>query len=213
MPARQSRLRPMTLGAENRGNDRHDGRFSLEGRNEGGDVLKRLVMVAIVLAALVAACARTSSDHNKADVRFGQSMIPHHQQAIEMAEMASARAANPKVKELAARIKAAQEPEVEGMKNGLSDWGEAVEMKGRLSKKVGAMMSEGEMARLRAAPGPQFDRLFLTMMIKHHQRAIEIAEQELKEGKSSAAKDLAQTIKKDQQREVEEMRGLLKQVA
>ena len=64
----------------------------------------------------------TAGDHNQADVMFAQMMIPHHEQAIEMAQLAASRASNADVKTLAAQIQAAQQPEIDEMTGWLPSW-------------------------------------------------------------------------------------------
>ena len=71
------------------------------------------------------------------------------------------------------------------------------------------MMSADQMAALEAASGPDFDRLFLEMMIEHHEGAIEMAQTELEDGEDADALDLAQSIADSQAAEVEEMQALL----
>ena len=63
-----------------------------------------------------------SAERNDADVVFAQMMIPHHRQAIEMAKMAASRAADPKVKALAGKIEAAQDPEIQTTSGWLMAW-------------------------------------------------------------------------------------------
>src|SRR5689334_14179953 len=67
--------------------------------------------------------AAPSSEHNAADVTFAQDMIPHHQQAVAMAALAADHAGNDQVKQLAARIRDAQDPEITQMQGLLSTWG------------------------------------------------------------------------------------------
>jgi len=71
------------------------------------------------------------------------------------------------------------------------------------------MMSDGEMSELASAQGGEFDGMFLTMMIEHHEGAISMAEEEIENGESSEAVDLAETIRSTQEAEVEEMRSIL----
>ncbi len=100
------------------------------------------------------------SAHNAADVAFAQGMVLHHQQAIEMSEMASKVAASPKVKDLATRISSAQKPEIAKMKGWLDNWGQHVNLEhGAHSGAV--VLGGAEMSQLRQASGPAFDRLFL----------------------------------------------------
>jgi uncharacterized protein (DUF305 family) len=155
-----------------------------------------------------AEAAAEGADFNDADVTFAQGMIPHHQQAVEMADLADGRAESPEVIDLAERIKAAQDPEIEQMQGWLEDWGqempEAMDHEG-----MSGMMSEDDMTALEGASGAEFDEMFLTMMIEHHEGAIEQAETELDEGQNAEAVELAQTIIDAQQAEIEEMQGIL----
>lgn len=164
----------------------------------------------------IAACGG-GSDHNAQDVTFAKDMVPHHQQAVEMADLAGSRAVDPKVRQIAARIKAGQDPEIRTMQGWLEDWGTGGSMPemdhGGGSKEMSSggmgMMSEGEMTALRDASGNAFDRMFLTMMTGHHNGAIEMAKTELAKGKYQPAKDLARSIQDSQVKEVAEMQQIL----
>ena len=156
--------------------------------------------------------------HNSADVTFVQEMIPHHQGALAMAQMADGRAEDPRVLDLAARIEAAQEPEIESMTGWLEEWGEPLpEGMGDTSDDMdhgsGGMdmgsMSEGDMAGLDSASGAQFDRMFLQMMIPHHQGAVDMAETEIGDGSNADAVQLARDIVASQTAEIAEMEMLL----
>jgi len=168
-------------------------------------------------AAAPTASPSVSLERDKIDVEFAQAMIPHHQQALEMAEMAATRAQSPEVKRLAAEISAAQGPEIATMTSWLKAWGEDVPAAGgkdgmdhgSMDHGMPGMMTAQEMAALEKAKGAAFDRLWLTQMIKHHQGAIEMAEGEQKMGKNPQAKALAATIAADQAREIAVMKGLL----
>jgi len=195
-------------------------------------VKKRIVLglvAVIALAGLLAACgddddmgmdhsgddssettgtAAADADFNDADVDFAQGMIPHHQQAVQMADHAEGRAESPEVIDLAERIKAAQDPEIELMTGWLEQWGQEV-AEGMGHSDMAGMMSDDDMTMLEEASGAEFDEMFLTMMIEHHEGAIEQAETELDDGQNAEAKELAQTIIDAQQAEIEEMQGLL----
>lgn len=155
--------------------------------------------------------ATASAQQNDADVQFATSMIPHHQQAVEMAEMALERASSREVKSLATEIKAAQDPEIKTMTEWLTAWGKPVpgQMPGHDMGSMDGMMTEQEMDDLRKATGRQFDEMWLTMMIKHHQGAVKMAETELAGGENPAAKKLAEDIIKAQNAEITEMNALL----
>jgi uncharacterized protein (DUF305 family) len=203
-------------------------------------VLRRGVLAGAAVTALIvlSACggADTSSgsgmDHggmttsaapssgtavNDADVAFAQSMIKHHQQAIEMAAVADSRAAGTDVKQLAAKIRQAQQPEIDTMSKWLTAWGQPAPMPSMESSMPsmdhGSMpgeMTEADMTELMSAKGAAFDKQFLTMMISHHEGAIEMARQEVAQGSNPDAKTLAEKIINDQQAEITTMKDMLK---
>lgn len=186
---------------------------------------RRLVLaLAAGLAMVGGACAAGVDDepalepppaeHNEADVAFAQGMIPHHQQAVEMSDMALTRAASPKVKNLATRIKEAQGPEIETMKRWLADWGQPVkdEHGGHGGQGSQGMLSEAEMGQMRSTSGAAFDRMFLQGMIRHHEGAVTMAKEEQAKGQFPEAKELAARIEAQQEAEITEMRGLLAEV-
>lgn len=147
---------------------------------------------------------------NDADVEFLQGMIPHHEQAVDMAGMAVEQAESEQVKELASRIQDAQGPEIEQMRQMLRSIGaDETSMDHDRDSMGGGMMSEEEMVEMSEAQGAEFDTMFLEMMIRHHEGAVEMAEKELAEGELAEAKALAQKIIDAQEAEIEEMQGLL----
>jgi uncharacterized protein (DUF305 family) len=158
------------------------------------------------------------AEFNAADVRFAQGMIPHHGQAVLMADMALSTSTNPDVKALAEQIKAAQSPEIKRMSTWLSDWDQTVPaadagmddaMHHSGGMKMSGMMSASDMTRLGKATGADFDRMFLEMMVLHHEGALEQAEQELANGRYQPTKDLAQAVITGQQAEITEMKALI----
>ncbi|QNE18211.1 DUF305 domain-containing protein [Kribbella qitaiheensis] len=151
-------------------------------------------------------------EHNDADVKFATDMIPHHQQAVQMAQLAATKATTPAVKELAAGIKAAQDPEIKQMSAWLTGWGAPVpsSMAGHdMQGAMPGMMSMDEMANLDKATGPAFERTWLQMMIKHHQGAVTMAKTEQTTGKATAAIALAKKIETGQTAEIDTMQKLL----
>ncbi|MFC4003984.1 DUF305 domain-containing protein [Prauserella oleivorans] len=165
------------------------------------------------------ATSAEQAGHNDADIAFAQMMIPHHQQAVDMAKMAVDSATDPKVKDLATRIQGAQDPEIQQMTNLLKEWGApatptmssmpGMDMPGMEGMEGG--MSDEEMRQLEQASGADFDRLWMEMMIKHHQGAVDMAEAELKNGSNAEAKALAQQIIDAQEAEISEMQAMLGQ--
>ncbi len=159
---------------------------------------------------------------NAADRTFAQMMIPHHEQAVEMADLATTRASDPEVKQLAAQIKGAQAPEIDQLKTWLTQWGAPMPMATasgdghgtnhgtpNMDHEMPGMMSDADMARLEAASGTEFDRQFLTMMIAHHEGAVTMGEEETAQGANPDAKALAQRIATTQQAEIDTMKKIL----
>lgn len=159
-----------------------------------------------------------SGPHNTADVTFATGMIPHHGQAVEMAQMALDQSSNPDVTKLAEAISAAQDPEIAQMSAWLTGWGEPVPARSMTGMDMDSMdmdglMSEQDMSRLEGATGAEFDRLWLTMMVEHHRGAVAMARAELRDGRNEDAKQLARSIVDSQSREIAVMDGLLATLA
>ena len=154
-----------------------------------------------------------SQEHNAADVEFAQQMIPHHRQATEMAEPAADRAESEDVKALAEEIIAAQQPEIETMTAMLDRWGQSMSGDGPMGGMdmggMNGMMTPQQMTELENASGAEFDRLFLQMMIVHHEGAVEMARAEQVDGKNPQAIELAKQIESTQTEEIARMQGLL----
>jgi uncharacterized protein (DUF305 family) len=150
-------------------------------------------------------------DHNAADTAFAKGMIPHHRQAIEMADLAATRAESAEVKKLAEEIKKAQDPEIKTLSGWLTSWGEQVpaEGEGHEGHDMSGMMTAEEMKQLESASGKAFDTAFLTMMVKHHEGAVAMAKTEQAEGTYRPAKDMAGQIITSQSAEIARMNTLL----
>ena len=158
----------------------------------------------------------SQAQHNDQDVMFAQMMIPHHRQAIEMADLAATRAASPEVKQLAAQIKKAQDPEIKQLSGWLTNWGASVPSPGtsgmgHMGHGMDGMMTDKQMKELEGAQGAAFDKAFLEMMIKHHEGAVAMAKTEQASGQFPAAKQMATNIVSSQSAEITKMQELLKQ--
>ncbi|MCH5644541.1 MULTISPECIES: DUF305 domain-containing protein [unclassified Gordonia (in: high G+C Gram-positive bacteria)] len=191
----------------------------------------RSAVLAAALAATVAfgvaGCANSGSPagpssstavsqaapHNDADVRFTTGMIPHHEQALDMADLVTGRTGNAELIALATAIKGAQQPEIDQMTARLRSWGVEPPTGDHAGhgghQAMPGMMSAAEMSAMRTASGEQFDRLWLQAMIRHHEGAVAMADTELREGSDPASKTLAAQIKSAQQREIAQMRRML----
>ncbi|MFL6121528.1 DUF305 domain-containing protein [Actinophytocola sp.] len=164
-----------------------------------------------------AADSAGQAEHNDQDIAFAQGMIPHHQQAVDMAKMAAEKATNPKVKDLAGRIEGAQDPEIQQLTGMLDAWNASMPGMSGMPTTSGmpgmdmsgdGMMTDEEMGQLEQASGADFDRMWVQMMIKHHQGAVTMAKTELEQGSNAGAKALAQKIVDAQKSEITEMQGL-----
>lgn len=158
-----------------------------------------------------ASSAEEMTSFNMADQMFATMMIPHHEQAVDMADLVLRKAGvDERVVELAQQIKAAQDPEIEVMKGWLTGWGIDYENSGMgaMGQEDG-MMSDADMAELQQAEGSEASRLFLEQMIQHHEGAILMAQAELDGGQYTEALDLADAIISAQTEEIVTMRAIL----
>lgn len=158
--------------------------------------------------------------HNDADITFVTDMLPHHAQAVEMADMALSRDTNAEVKALAAQIKGAQAPEISAMSGWLVGWGKSVpstgsghDMGGMGGMGGDGMMSASEMSSLDAASGTAFATMWLTDMVTHHKGAVAMAKTELTSGQNGEAKSLATRIIASQSIEIDTMTKLMATLA
>lgn len=189
--------------------------------------MKRWILAGAVLIAL-AGCGSDSSSAPTpsasasaaaADVAFAQSMIPHHEQAVEMADLALSPSsqASAQVRELATQIKVAQDPQIALMSGWLQQWGAPSAMPmDHSNHDMGAvtmsgMMTADQMAALTAVSGDDFDRMWIQMMIEHHEGAVTMAEQVQQASADPQVTGLAGDIVDAQQQEIATMQELLGQ--
>jgi len=154
--------------------------------------------------------------HTDADVKFMQGMIGHHAQAIEMVALLNTRTASEDMKKLALRIQVSQDDEMKMMREWLERRGQDVpgEHAHHTGPLMPGMLTPEEMARLAAAQGPAFDRLFLEYMIKHHSGALIMVEQLFSSPAAGQESDIfafASDVEADQRMEIERMAGMLKE--
>jgi uncharacterized protein (DUF305 family) len=165
--------------------------------------------------------------HTEADVHFMSGMIPHHAQAVRIATWAKTRAVRSDIRILSERIIVAQQDEIEMMRNWLLDRGEpapaadATHLRMTMNGMVHdmlmpGMMTDEELAQLERAAGLEFDRLFLTFMIRHHEGALIMVDQLF--ASPGAAQDdvvfkFASDVYADQSTEIERMEKMLADIA
>lgn len=186
--------------------------------------------VSVSSASAAPSSASTSAQaaaHNNADMMFAHMMIPHHEQAIEMSDIVLGRDdIDPRVVQLASQIKDAQGPEIQQMQGWLKQWGmgmDGMPGHGGMGDMPGhggmgnmdgmggmdGMLSAEEMDALKTAEGIDATKLFLTGMIKHHQGAITMSQDEITNGEFPDAVALAKSIVESQQKEIATMNQIL----
>jgi uncharacterized protein (DUF305 family) len=208
----------------------------LRGIGYGGVMSSRTTQIAALFVALFAALLLTScsgsTDHtethqadepaataqppgfNAEDHAFATTMIPHHEQAIELAALAPQRSTNADLIALAAKISAEQEPEIKALRVFLVQWDENPEDNtshggdGDHGAMAG-MVDEATMTKLQSLQGAQFDTLWLQSMISHHEGAIDMAKAEVADGQNDDIKRMAQTMIDTQQAEITQMNQML----
>jgi len=169
--------------------------------------------------------------YTAADVGFMQDMIPHHEQAIEMTNLVAERSESEDIALLAGRIEISQKGEIALMNDWLSARGEEPSSEGSHGGAYGdhamshhgshemsdgelmpGMLTESQFARLSAASGGEFDRLFCDLMIQHHRGALAMVDEQRATGGGIEAEGykVSADIEADQRIEISRMRQVLK---
>ena len=189
--------------------------------------MRRTLLALAAATVLVTGCG-SSDTHNDADVAFAQQMVPHHEQAVTMSDLALEpdRGDSPEVQALAQQIGSAQHAEIEQMNGWLEEWGEdgAGSEHGNghgeghgddhgTGHDDGAghegMLTEEQLDELAAASGTEFDTLWLTSMIEHHEGAITMAQKAVDDGQDPDVRELAEQVVQVQQDEIGVMTELV----
>jgi len=143
------------------------------------------------------------------DAMFLQMMIPHHEQAVVMSDLALSTSKDAEVLKLAKQIKDAQAPEIIKMQGWLADAGLSQDPGHSMGDGMGGMLSDSELSALKGSTGKAFDKLFLAGMIAHHEGAINMVMM-IEDSSNSDISNLGQEIVKSQSAEIELMKELLK---
>ena len=153
--------------------------------------------------------------HTQADVQFMQGMIGHHAQALEMTELLATRTNSDDMRKLALRIEQSQTDEIEMMQEWLKRRGAPLpdpHAHHHGGKLMPGMLTADEMARPAAAKGDEFDRLFLELMIKHHEGALVMVKELFASpgaGQESEIFAFASDVDSDQRMEIDRMSAML----
>ena len=150
---------------------------------------------------------KSSSQYSADEIMFAQMMIPHHEQAVTMSDLALTNTTNPEVRALATAIRDAQEPEIVQMQSWLGD--DTGHDGHNHDMEMGGMLTAEELETLASLKGEAFDQFFLASMIAHHEGALDIVDM-INDSTNSEVKTLAANIVKSQSAEIEAMKALLK---
>ena len=155
--------------------------------------------------------AQAAGDLSSDDVMFLQMMIPHHQQAIDISDLALTKSADSELLALAKSIRDEQAAEIVTMKAWLDAAGADLEMGHSMNHSMGGMLSDSELAALKAATGKSFDLLWLKGMTGHHDGAIDMAAM-IENSKNPEIKSFAQAIVSSQSEQNKAMAEMLKRM-
>ena len=154
---------------------------------------------------------KSNSGFTGADVMFLQMMIPHHQQAIDISNLALKTTKDSEIKSLAQTIIKAQSAEIVQMKTWLKDANVSTEVPHAMGHGMGGMLDDAELSALQAATGKAFDILWLKGMIAHHDGAIHMTEM-IRDADKTEIKAFGENIVKDQSAQIEQMKAILKRI-
>ncbi|WP_336214145.1 DUF305 domain-containing protein [Nonomuraea sp. LPB2021202275-12-8] len=144
-----------------------------------------------------------------ADVRFAEGMIPHHRQALEMTGLAPNRTTTRSIRTIADQIALTQQPEIKVMSDWLTTVGRPVPGTHAHGEDGYGMATEAQLTALRAARGAAFDRMFLELMIRHHEGAVKMAGEQIAGGRDQRMRLMARDVAAGQSIEITRMRETL----
>lgn len=152
-----------------------------------------------------------SSNLTGADIMFLQMMIPHHQQAVDISNLALTKSKDPELLALATAIRDGQADEIVQMKQWLADAGASLDMGHSMGDSMGGMLNEQQLAALKNASGSTFDRLWLEGMTGHHDGALHMT-QMIEDASNPTIKKFGQDIVALQTAQIEQMKEMLKRI-
>lgn len=153
----------------------------------------------------------SNANYTGADIMFLQMMIPHHQQAIDISNLAMKSSQDAELIELAKIIARDQAAEIKQMKAWLTDAGASEDM-GHAMHDMGGMLNDDELAALSAATGKEFDILWLKGMTEHHDGAIHMT-QMIEDARNAEIKAFGTKVIKDQSKQIDQMKKMLARIA
>lgn len=152
--------------------------------------------------------SQSASDLEMNEYMFAEMMIPHHQQAVDMSDLALKKSSNPRILDLAQRIKSAQSSEIIQMQSWLGGKEANSMMTDHSGHSMGGMLTEEEFSKLESSFGVTFDTLFLEGMIAHHEGALDMARM-IKDTTTQEVNSFGLNVVEVQSEEIREMREIL----
>ena len=182
-------------------------------------------LVALIMVIALAGCSKDSSmgmDHeghssmasgdlSSDDIMFLQMMIPHHQQAIDISDLALTKSSDSELLALAKDIRDGQGAEIVKMKAWLDGANAGMDPGHSMGHDMGGMLSDSELAALEAATGKNFDLLWLKGMTGHHDGAIDMAAM-IENAENAEIKSFGQAIVTTQSAQNKQMAAMIKRM-
>jgi uncharacterized protein (DUF305 family) len=177
----------------------------------------RLIATIAVVALALAGCSMSTAAPpaaksvypKDAALQISLGMIPHHQQTVQIADMATKQGASEQVKVVAAEILSPEEKDIQTMTGWLRSWNvappAAMDMAGM---DMPGMLSGADLKSLQAATGAAFDKKFLTLVAKHLQNGVDMAKKVLQSGTHAGTKTLANKIVSEQEGQIKKVEAL-----
>lgn len=153
----------------------------------------------------------SKGDFTGADIMFLQMMIPHHQQAVDISDLAISKSKDAELLALAKKIRADQAAEILMMKAWLKDAGASEDM-GHSMDGMGGMLNDAELSALKIESGSKFDILWLKGMTGHHDGAIHMT-QMIEDAQNSDIKAFGKKVIADQSAQIEQMKVMLTRIS
>ena len=179
-------------------------------------MFKKFIVALTFVAFILTPSEASASSHAKSlqnlgmeEIMFAQMMIPHHEQAISMSETALKKSRSQEILKLSRQINRLQSSEVSQLTYWLTATDSSMTMDHDM--KMSGMLTTKELTSLKRLTGPDFDRTFLQLMIKHHQGAIEMLGL-ISDSSNAEALALSKAIKSAQSKEISTMKQLLKKL-
>jgi uncharacterized protein (DUF305 family) len=161
----------------------------------------------------VKAAVKAEGAHNDTDIMYLQMMVAHHEQGLEMVDLAKEKATNPDLKTLAQAVSATQTDEVTMIKGWLTDWGKTTQVDHAPSAHAdhGGLPATGpeEIEALKKASGKTFDTAFLNLFVAHQHNAVEMAAMEKTGGSNKETKAFAERVKQSRTAQIQQMLTLM----